>query len=76
MVAGLVLTYVNGASFSYKFSSILRLSRGIDLGVDIDRIDVDGRDPLPKYIKKAVVKLPNENAGTMYDEVRYTQVME
>lgn len=52
------MIFLNGASFSESFSSLFRISKGAQLSVGIEKEDLDGRDPLPGYLKTAVVVFP------------------
>lgn len=54
--SGLGAILANHASFSNKFSTVLRLSRGAHISCEINQKDLSGRDPLPDYAKKATVK--------------------
>ncbi|KAI9706204.1 MAG: hypothetical protein M1820_004965 [Bogoriella megaspora] len=42
-------------SYSTAFSTILRTTKNAQLSVDIDPQDADGKDPVPKYIRNAVI---------------------
>ena len=53
----------NDASFSNKFSTILRLSRGAQLSYEINSLDLSGRDPLPTYAYRMTVRIAPERAG-------------
>ncbi|RSL64595.1 hypothetical protein CEP53_003997 [Fusarium sp. AF-6] len=53
---GMLAIYMNGASFSNTFSTLLRLGRGASLSSEIEKVDLDGRDPLPEYIKDMKIK--------------------
>lgn len=61
---GMVVIYMNGASFSNTFSTLLRLSRGASLSSEIEKVDLDGRDPLPEYIKDVKVKFSKGSVQT------------
>ena len=66
---GFTTMYKAGASYSNKFSTILRTTR--DLGLDrlISDHDWTGADPLPKYISKTRVALGlNAPSGTYANE--------
>ena len=76
VIIGLLAIYINGASFSYSFSSILRLSRGAEISVDINKADLDGRDPLPRYLKEATVKFSNVATSPVQSTVMCTPVSE
>ncbi|RTE82718.1 hypothetical protein BHE90_002663 [Fusarium euwallaceae] len=53
---GMLAIYMNRASFSNTFSTLLRLGRGASLSSEIEKVDLDGRDPLPEYIKDMKIK--------------------
>lgn len=53
VAGGIAALISNGASYSNKFSTILRVSRTVRLGAEVSEPDGDGRDPLPKYLKLA-----------------------
>lgn len=55
-MTGMLLIYMNGVSLSNDFSTLLRLARGATLSSEIEETDLDGRDPLPKYIKEIKIK--------------------
>lgn len=57
---GIAAIIANNASFSNRFSTILRLSRGAQLSHEINQIDLAGQDPLPSYAKKATVTFSQE----------------
>lgn len=46
-------------SFTNDFSTILRTTRLADLGVEVHRLDANGRDPLPRYLADAKVLFPS-----------------
>ncbi|PVH69936.1 hypothetical protein DL98DRAFT_437971 [Cadophora sp. DSE1049] len=57
VVFGLVAIFLlNHASYSQTFSSSLRLARGAEMSVEVEKSDLDGRDPLPKYLEESSVK--------------------
>ncbi|GIZ41227.1 hypothetical protein CKM354_000454000 [Cercospora kikuchii] len=60
---GLAAMVANDAAFSYQFSTLLRLSRGADLSAEIEQEDLDGRDPLPDYLKGLNVRFWREIRG-------------
>ncbi|RSL68340.1 hypothetical protein CEP54_002880 [Fusarium duplospermum] len=53
---GMLAIHMNGASFSNTFSTLLRRGRGASLSSEIEKVDLDGRDPLPEYIKDMKIK--------------------
>ncbi len=59
-LSGLLAIAIKGASFSYSFSPILRIARGTEIEVKED--DLDGKDPLPKYLKKEKVAVRRKRA--------------
>ena len=61
---GMLAIYMNGASFSNTFSTLLRLGRGASLSSEIEKVDLDGRDPLPEYIKNMKVKFSKTSVQT------------
>lgn len=63
---GMLAIYMNGASFSNTFSTLLRLGRGASLSSEIEKVDLDGQDPLPEYIKDMKVKF--SKGGIQTDE--------
>ncbi len=64
----------NDASFSNKFSTILRLSRGAQLSYQINQADLSGRDPLPAYANRVTVKFSPERAVETKDSGEYKPV--
>lgn len=56
-IAGCVSIYHNGASYSNKFSTIIRTTRGQKIEELVAADDRDGSDPLPKYLAKARIML-------------------
>ena len=71
---GIAAIVVNHASFSNRFSTILRLSRGAQLSNEINHADLCGRDPLPAYAKKATVRFSQEQISGTRDSNAYTLV--
>jgi hypothetical protein len=59
----------NGASYTTNFSTILRTTRYAQLDVDVLAKDIDGEDPLPKYLAKTKIsfhdgeKTPHQERG-------------
>ena len=64
----------NHASFSNRFSTILRLSRGAHLSNEIDHADLCGRDPLPPYAEKTVVRFSKEQMSRAENSNAYMPV--
>ena len=71
---GVAAIIANQASFSNRFSTIFRLSRGAQLSNEIDHADLSGRDPLPAYAKKASVRFSQEQMSGTNDSNAYTLV--
>jgi len=57
VLLGLLTVIQTKSSFTDDFSTILRATRTAELSTAIDDQDTDGRDPLPKYIGDAKIKL-------------------
>ena len=74
VIAGLVSTLRNGASFSDNFSTILRLSRGANLDTTISGDDLDGKDPLPRYLKRAKIAFTKTFPIKTHDKIEDTPV--
>ncbi|KAL2689019.1 hypothetical protein Neosp_003070 [[Neocosmospora] mangrovei] len=64
VAVGLLMVALNGISYSDSFTTILRLAKGADLSVEINEADLDGRDPLPKYLKAATIKFQKGTGDT------------
>lgn len=60
VVVGLVVMWLNDAAYNNSFSSLLRLSRGAQLNRKIVPKDYDGREPLPKYLEKGVIRFAED----------------
>lgn len=71
---GVAAIIANQASFSNRFSTIFRLSRGAQLSNEIDHADLSGRDPLPAYAEKATVRFSQEQMSGTEDSNAYTLV--
>ena len=71
---GMAAIVANNASFSNKFSTILRLSRAAQLSSEIHHADRQGRDPLPAYAKQATVRFSQEQMSETRDSNIYTLV--
>lgn len=62
-IAGCIAIYWNGASYTQKFSTILRTTTG--LGPVVAENDRSGADPLPKYLARARVNLGGTGEAAM-----------
>lgn len=71
VVAGCVSIHHNGASYSNKFSTIIRTTRGQEMEDLVASDDRDGADPLPKYLANARIRLGDgESEQKTKDELR------
>lgn len=61
-IAGCVAIIFNGASYTHKFSTILRTTSGFEELVN--EKDRSGADPLPKYLSRANLQLGRSVEGT------------
>jgi hypothetical protein len=62
-IAGCVAIFFNGASYTYKFSTVLRTTAGLrELVAKKDRT---GADPLPKYLSRTRVDLGRGDEGSL-----------
>ena len=59
VVSGMLSAYANRGSYTPKFSTILRVARGVSLSASIMITDADGKDPTPAYVEKMVVSFPD-----------------
>ena len=59
VIVGLLAMYENGATYSNDFSTIFRVAKGAEVDVMIKAEDLDGKDPLPKYLADARISLAN-----------------
>jgi hypothetical protein len=62
-IAGRIAIFWNGASYTQKFSTVLRTTTG--LGQVVAENDRSGADPLPKYLSRARVDLGRAEEKTM-----------
>ncbi|PPJ60669.1 hypothetical protein CBER1_03436 [Cercospora berteroae] len=60
---GLAAIVSNNASFNPSFSTWMRLSRGAELSAEIEQENLEGRDPLPRYLKELNVRFWREKSG-------------
>ncbi|KAL8921890.1 MAG: hypothetical protein Q9208_005494 [Pyrenodesmia sp. 3 TL-2023] len=64
---GLAAMIANGASFSNRFSTHLRLSRGAQLSYEINHGDLSGQDPLPAYARRMTVRFSPQQMSKTKD---------
>lgn len=55
----MLYAYANRGSYTTKFSTILRVARGVSLSTPITMADADGKDPTPAYVEKIIVSFPD-----------------
>ncbi|KAK0253541.1 hypothetical protein LTS09_011400 [Friedmanniomyces endolithicus] len=63
VLVGLAYMYIDEASYSNSFSTIMRTSRGAELSIDIAHEDASGANPLPSEMAGATVRFQNGKAG-------------
>ncbi|EHK48781.1 hypothetical protein TRIATDRAFT_93783 [Trichoderma atroviride IMI 206040] len=69
LLLGAISIYHNGgASYTTKFSTILRAAYCIDFSEPIRPEDTDGKDPTPRYIKKLTIYFPPVGKTVHYDK--------
>ncbi|KAM0458563.1 hypothetical protein ACHAPV_005955 [Trichoderma viride] len=69
ILLGTLSIYHNGgASYTTKFSTILRAAYCIDFSEPIRPEDTDGKDPTPRYIKKLTISFPPVGTTVRYDK--------
>lgn len=68
-IAGCAFILLNGASYSNRFSTILRTTRGPDLDSLIVGTHRDGTDPLPGLLANAYIQLGEDGESSLSDEV-------
>jgi hypothetical protein len=71
---GLYTIFSTGASSSSDFSTIFRAARGAALSNEVDLADADGRDPLPKYLKKTAIAVSTRQEGRTGDDEESKQL--
>jgi hypothetical protein len=71
---GLYTIFSTGASYSSDFSTILRAARGAALSNEVELSDADGRDPLPKYLKKTSIAVSTKQEGRLGDDEESKQL--
>ena len=54
---GLLTIWRSKASYSHRFSTIVRVARTADLSEEVRSDDKSGQDPLPEYLKRAHLDL-------------------
>ena len=62
-IAGCTAIFFNGASYTHKFSTVLRTTT--ELGELVAKNDRTGADPLPKYLSRARVDLGRSNHASL-----------
>jgi hypothetical protein len=72
IIFGTICLVSNGASYSSKFSTILRVGHEANLTTTIHKVDTSGRDPLPKYLAKAELRFPSSSGGV--SDTAYTSL--
>ncbi|KAL7919901.1 hypothetical protein ACQKWADRAFT_322608 [Trichoderma austrokoningii] len=77
ILLGTVSIYYNGgASYTTKFSTILRVAQCIDLSEPIKPEDTDGQDPTPRYIKKITAAQSSEEEQQHQDAEEQQQELD
>lgn len=56
VVLGIASLWLSGASYSNKFSTVMRTTCDADMCADVASVDRTGADPLPKYLEKLEVR--------------------
>jgi hypothetical protein len=74
IILGTICLVSNGASFSSKFSTILRVSHEANLTTPVREVDTNGRDPLPNYLAQAELSFPS--CSDAVDDTAYTSLRE
>lgn len=64
---GALVVFSQRAAYSTGFSTLLRVAHNIYLPVRIAPQDTGGKDPLPEYLDKAVIRFPPEGAAAIAD---------
>lgn len=67
-IIGCISVWHNNVSYSNKFSTILRTTRGEGIETLVAPGDRSGADPLPKYLKKARIDLGLSRTSPTWDE--------
>ncbi|RDW63470.1 hypothetical protein BP6252_11015 [Coleophoma cylindrospora] len=62
VLAGTAVVVTSQAAYSSEFSTFLRVAHNVSLSSEVALQDTSGKDPLPKYLEKTVVRFPSENA--------------
>lgn len=76
VIAGCSSIYHNGASYSYRFSTIVRTTRGQKMEELVALDDRNGADPLPKYLAKARIRLGEAEAEQKTEEETRPQLQQ
>ena len=67
VIYGMTITLLSGRSYSDNFSTVFRAARGASVSVPIPDEDLDGADPLPRYLSKACIWLRKANRNNKID---------
>ena len=62
VMAGIGALFLNEASYSDNFSTMLRINRTAEISAEVRERDGSGRDPLPKYLKHARLNISGSGA--------------
>ncbi|RDW57232.1 hypothetical protein BP5796_12682 [Coleophoma crateriformis] len=62
VLVGSAAVVTSQAAYSSEFSTFLRVAHNVSLSSEVALQDTSGKDPLPKYLAKTVVRFPSENA--------------
>lgn len=64
VASGLGTLFSRGAYYSADISTVLRALKDAHLSVEIDPVDANGRQPLPKYIGRAEISFQGARRGS------------
>lgn len=74
VIVGFIAILLNGASYRDEFSTVFRVAKGAEIKPgDIQDEDLDGKDPMPKYLSKVKVYLRAGKHGNRGD-VEYKRI--
>ena len=62
VVVGFVAVFTTGASFTDNFSTITRMARNATIEADLSESRLAGKDPLPRHLAKAEMRLRKADA--------------
>ena len=60
---GISALIANGASYSFSFSTVLRVLQNAELSEEVKEEDWGGYDPLPSYLAKAKIRFKESSSG-------------